>query len=228
MSDPVESNQRWLLLIAAVFIACLLAANITAVKLIEVGGEVLPAAIIVFPVSYIVGDVMTEVYGFRVARRVIWTGFLANLILVAFIFLAQLLPSAGFWEENQAAYETILGFTARVLVASFAGYLVGEFSNSFMLAKLKVRTAGRWLALRTIGSTVVGQGLDSIVFITIAFAAVFPGDELLRLIVVQWLVKVAYETLATPLTYGAVTLLKRSEGVDAFDVETDFNPISVR
>ena len=115
-----------------------------------------------------------------------------------------------------------------MLVASFAGYLVGEFSNSFILAKLKVRTAGRWLALRTISSTIVGQGLDSVVFITIAFAAVLSGDELFRLVVTQWLVKVTYETLATPGTYAAVTFLKRSEGVDVYDEETSFNPISVR
>ena len=223
---PANTNPRWLMLIATVFIACLLAANLTAVKLIDVGGQILPAAIIVFPISYIVGDVLTEVYGYRTARRVIWLGFLANLILVIFIYLGQLLPAAGFW-DGQEAYERILGFTGRILIASFAGYLVGEFSNSFILAKLKVRTAGRWLFLRTIGSTIVGQGIDSVIFIMIAFVGVLGGDEIVRLILTQWIVKVGYETLATPGTYLVVNFLKRSEGIDAYDESTDFNPIAL-
>ena len=221
-----NTNPRWLMVIATVFIACLLAANLIAVKLIDVGGQILPAAIIVFPISYIVGDVLTEVYGYRVARRVIWLGFLANLILVIFIYLGQLLPAAGFW-DGQEAYERILGFTGRILIASFAGYLVGEFSNSLILAKLKVRTAGRWLFLRTIGSTIVGQGIDSVIFIVIAFVGVLAGDEIVRLILTQWIVKVAYETLATPGTYLVVNFLKRSEGIDVYDDTTDFNPLGM-
>ncbi|MDA1096137.1 MAG: queuosine precursor transporter, partial [Chloroflexi bacterium] len=173
-----------------------------------------------------VGDVLTEVYGYRVARRVIWLGFLANLILVIFIYLGQLLPAAGFW-DGQEAYERILGFTGRILIASFAGYLVGEFSNSLILAKLKVRTAGRWLFLRTIGSTIVGQGIDSVIFIVIAFVGVLAGDEIVRLILTQWIVKVAYETLATPGTYLVVNFLKRSEGIDVYDDTTDFNPLGM-
>ena len=156
------------IVVAAVFITALISANIIAVKLVVIAGEVLPAAIVIFPVSYIVGDVLTEVYGFRRARAVIWLGFLCNLLAVGAIWVGGLLPAAGFWQENEAAYETILGQTPRLLAASFAAYLVGELANSMVLARMKQATKGRWLWSRTIGSTVVGQGLDSAVFITIA------------------------------------------------------------
>lgn len=218
----------WFLLVVAVFIASLLTANITAVKLVSFWGVVLPAAIVVFPVSYIVGDVLTEVYGYRVARRVIWLGFLANLLLVAFVWVGGLLPPAPFWTpEDQRAYQRVLGYTPRLLGASFAAYLAGEFSNAFVLAKMKVLTRGRWLFSRTIGSTLVGQLLDSAVFISLAFAGTIPGADLLRLVVTQWLAKVAYETLATPLTYAVVSFLKRREGLDTYDYSTRFNPLLV-
>lgn len=231
-NTPNLSGSRWFLAVSAVFIAALLTANIIAVKLVSfgdyplVGQLILPAAIIVFPISYIVGDILTEVYGFAAARRVIWLGFAANLVLVIFIYLGQLLPAAGFW-DGQDAYERILGFTGRLLIASFAAYLVGEFANSFILAKLKVRMEGRFLFVRTISSTVVGQGVDSAIFITIAFATILPGNELVRLVLTQWLFKVAYETLATPITYLVIGFLKRSEGLDIYDTATDFNPLTV-
>jgi len=162
-------SQRFIA-IAAIFITCLITANIIAVKLISIGGLILPAAIIIFPLSYIFGDILTEVYGFRSARKVIWLGFLCNLIAVLAIWIGGLLPAAPFWEDKQAAYDTILGYVPRVLLASFVAYLIGEFANSFVLAKMKIKTKGRWLWTRTIGSTIVGQGLDSAIFITIAFA----------------------------------------------------------
>jgi uncharacterized integral membrane protein (TIGR00697 family) len=210
----------------AVFITCLITANITAVKLVQIGQLIVPAAIVIFPVSYIIGDVLTEVYGYRPARRVIWLGFLCNLITVLAIWLGQVLPAASFW-DGQAAYERILGYTPRLLAASFLAYLVGEFANAFVLAKMKIATRGRWLWTRTIGSTLVGQGLDSLVFITLAFAGSIPLDRLLSASLTQWLAKSAYEAAVTPLTYVVVNFLKRREGVDAYDYGTDFNPLSL-
>ena len=218
-------SHRFIVLVA-LFVTCLIAANITAVKLIAVFGLLLPAAIVIFPVSYILGDVLTEVYGYRQARRVIWLGFLCNLIVVAVIWIGQMLPAAGFW-DGQAAYERILGMAPRILAASFLAYLVGEFANAFVLAKMKIATEGRWLWTRTIGSTLVGQGLDSLIFIVLAFAGTMPLDALVGMVVTQWLVKSAYEAAATPVTYAVVGYLKRSEGVDVYDRDTRFSPLAL-
>ena len=221
-----ESYSFWFVFIVGVFITCLVTANITAVKLVSIFGLIVPAAVVIFPISYIAGDVLTEVYGYRQARRVIWLGFLCNLIAVAGIVLGQMLPAAGFW-DGQAAYERILGYTPRLLLASFIAYLVGEFANAFVLAKMKIATNGRWLWARTIGSTVIGQGLDSLLFITIAFVGTIPTAGLAEAIVTQWLIKVAYETLATPLTYLVVGFFKQQEGVDVYDRDISFSPVSL-
>jgi uncharacterized integral membrane protein (TIGR00697 family) len=232
---PVESqgpgptragHSPYFVLLVAVFVTCLITANITAVKLIEVLGLVLPAAIVIFPISYIAGDVLTEVYGYRQARLVIWLGFFCNLIAVIAIWLGQLLPAASFW-IGQTAYERILGSTPRLLLASFCAYLVGEFANAFVLAKMKIATRGRWLWTRTIGSTLVGEGLDSLVFMTLAFAGTIPTAALASAIVTQWLAKSLYEAAATPLTYRVVSALKRHEGMDVYDHDTNFNPLSL-
>ena len=223
----ISGYSHYFLVVVALFITCLITANIIAVKLIAVFGLVLPAAIIVFPISYILGDVLTEVYGYRQARSVIWLGFFCNLILVIAIWLGGLLPAASFW-DGQAAYARILGYTPRILVASFLAYLVGEFSNSFVLAKMKIATNGRHLWTRTIGSTLVGQGLDSMVFITLAFAGTIPFSGLFSAIITQWLLKTAYEAAVTPLTYKAVNFLKRREGLDVYDYDTRFNPLLLR
>lgn len=209
---------------AALFITCLLAANIVASKLVMLGPLVLPAAIIVFPVSYILADVLTEVWGYGAARRVIWLGFAGNALMVLVIALAGEIPPAPFW-TGQAAYTEILGQAPRILLASFLAYLAGEFANAYVLAKLKLRTGGRWLWLRTIGSTLVGQGLDSVVFIGIAFAGVVSPGALAGMMAGQWVVKVLYEAAATPLTYAAVGWLKSRERIDTFDSQTDFNPL---
>jgi len=208
-----------------VFVTALITANIIAVKLVLIGGKVLPAAIVIFPLSYLIGDVLTEVYGYRRARAVIWLGFLCNLLAVAAIWVGGLLPAAPFWKDNDVAYQTILGYAPRLLVASFTAYLVGEFANSIVLARLKIATKGRWLWTRTVGSTVVGQALDSAVFITIAFAGQVP--DLWALMWVQWLAKVLYEVAATPLTYAVVTWLKRRDGVDAYDGGVSLNPFAL-
>ncbi len=209
---------------AVLFVTCLLTSNVIAAKLIAVGGIVLPVAIIVFPLSYILADVLTEVWGYAATRRVIWLGFAANALMVLAIWVGGEIPPAPFW-TGQAAYAEILGQTPRILAASFAAYLAGEFANAFVLAKLKIATAGRWLWLRTIGSTVVGQGLDSAMFITLAFAGTVPPGVLAGIVAGQWGVKVLYEAAATPVTYAVVAWLKSSEGLDTFDARTDFNPI---
>ncbi|HUG38648.1 MAG TPA: queuosine precursor transporter [Candidatus Limnocylindrales bacterium] len=220
---PAPLTWRFLVC-AALFVTCLLAANTMAPKLVLVGGVVLSAAIVIFPLSYVLGDVLTEVWGYGMARRVIWLGFVCNAVMVAAIWLGGQIPAAPFW-KGQGAYEEILGQTPRILLASFAAYLVGELANAFVLAKLKIATRGRFLWLRTIGSTVVGQALDSVVFVTLAFAGAVPGAVLVGIIAGQWGAKVLYEAAATPLTYAAVGWLKSREGVDVYDHGTDFNPL---
>ena len=210
--------------IVALFVTALTTANITAVKLIGLFWLVLPAAVAIFPISYILGDILTEVYGYRAARRVIWLGFFCNLLAVAAIYLGGVLPAAPVFEA-QAAYERILGYTPRLLAASFLAYLVGEFANAIVLARMKVVTNGRFLWSRTIGSTLVGQGLDSLVFIILAFAGTIPASALLAAIVTQWLFKSAYEALATPITYFVVNRLKRAEDIDVYDRDTSFSPL---
>ncbi|MEJ2599848.1 MAG: queuosine precursor transporter [Anaerolineales bacterium] len=225
-ATETQPLSTWFVAVTAVFVTSLITANIIAVKLVGVAGLVFPAAVIIFPVSYIFGDILTEVYGYQRARQVIWLGFLCNLLAVIAIHLGQILPPAGFW-EGQPAYEQILGYTPRLLVASFIAYLIGEFANSFVLAKMKIATQGRWLWTRTIGSTLVGEGLDSLVFISVAFYGTIPTAALGTTIVTQWLMKSAYEALVTPLTYLAVNFLKRKEGIDVFDYDTQFNPLRV-
>lgn len=221
-----EKVSVWFVSIVAIFVTSLITANIIAVKLAQIGGVVFPVGVIIFPISYIIGDVLTEVYGFHRARLVIWLGFLCNFLTVGAIWIAQILPPAQFW-QGQEAFEQILGYVPRILLASFLAYLVGEFSNSFVLAKLKIITAGKWLWVRTIGSTLVGQGFDSIIFISVAFIGSIPIAGLLSAIVTQWLMKSIYEALATPFTYVVVNYLKKIEGVDVFDHDTDFNPLRV-
>jgi uncharacterized integral membrane protein (TIGR00697 family) len=225
-TDPPTGYSRAFLFVVAGFITSLLVANIIAVKLFTVGSLIMPAGVIIFPISYILGDVLTEVYGYRRARLVIWLGFACNLLAVLAIAVALALPPAGFW-DGQAAFERILSYTPRLLLASFLAYLVGEFVNAYVLARMKILTQGRWLWMRTIGSTLVGQLLDSAVFITIAFSGILPPPALLTAILVQWLVKSAYEAAATPLTYWVVHTLKRHEGVDVYDTRTNFNPLPV-
>ena len=216
--------SHWFLLFTSIFVTCLITSNIIAVKLVNIFGLILPAGILIFPISYIFGDVLTEVYGYRQARQVIWLGFFCNLIAVVAIWLGQILPGASFW-DGQAAYERILGYTPRLLGASFLAYLVGEFANSFVLAKMKIATNGRWLWARTIGSTLVGQGLDSLVFMALAFIGTIPLTVLAGAIVAQWLSKSVYEAIITPLTYVLVNFLKKREGLDVFDTDTRFNPL---
>ena len=213
-----------LVIIAAIFVTCLLTANIVGVKVVSLGPFILPAAVVLFPLSYIFGDILTEVYGYRQARKVIWLGFACNLIFVIFAWVGQILPPAPLWEW-QEAYESILGYTPRLLAASFCGYLAGEFANSFVLAKMKILTRGRWLWSRTIGSSIVGQGLDTLIFVTGAY---FGAPFFVPIIILHhWLAKIIIEAIATPLTYAIVNFLKKRESIDTYDYETSFNPFLI-
>jgi uncharacterized integral membrane protein (TIGR00697 family) len=225
-------------IVVALFVVVLITSNIIAVKPIQLltlpfeflgsSSVVLPAAIIIFPISYIIGDVLTEVYGFRIARGVIWLGFGANLLVVIALWLAGIIPGAGFWED-QDAYDAILGQVPWILLASFTAFLIGEFSNSTVLALLKYKMQGRLLFVRTIGSTVVGQGLDSFIFIYIAFGlgGDWSASGLLSAALAQWIIKILYETAATPLTYAVVGYMKRKEEMDVTDVPRSLNPVGI-
>lgn len=208
------------------FLTCLLVSNVIAGKLISIAGIALPSAVILFPITYILSDVFTEVYGFRKTRMVIWGGFAANL-LMSFVFLIAIkLPHPAFFQD-QEAYAKVLGMTPRVVAASLVAYWVGEFTNSIVLSLLKKATKGKHLWARTIASTAVGQGLDTILFIGIAFIGSVPGPLLLQMILAQYLFKVFYEVLFTPLTYLVVRAVKKHENIDSFDTGVTYNPFKL-
>lgn len=212
--------------LTSVFITALLTANIIASKIAAFGPVYLPAAVIVFPIAYITGDIITEVYGYAAMRRCIWIGFLCNLLSTVVYTCARLLPAAPFYAE-QSAFDSIFAAVPRILFASFVAYLIGSFLNAFILATLKIQTNGRHLWLRTIGSTIVGEGVDSVVFIGIAFAGTMPNSTLGTLLLMQWLWKCGFEILFTPFTYAIVITIKRLEGIDHFDRTTNFQPFSL-
>ena len=207
------------------YVTCLLLSNLVAGKLWAVSESVtLPAAVILFPVTYILGDIFTEVYGFKKARFIIWLGFGCSFFAVLVYLVTIALPHPVYF-EGQDAYRTVLGTTPRVALASFAGYLFGEFSNSIILSKLKVATKGKNLWIRTILSTVVGEGFDSVIFITVAFWGTMDNTVVLQMILFQYLFKVGYEILFTPVTYLVVRLVKKKEGIDTYDVGEKYNVI---
>lgn len=213
--------------ITVLFVTVLLVSNIASTKLTSFWGLTLDAGTILFPALYILGDILTEVYGFARTRRVIWLGFGASLLASLVFIIVGMLPAAPDW-PNQEAYQTILGLTPRIVCASLIAYLVGEFVNSYILAKLKVRTAGRYLWFRLISSTLVGELLDSFMFITLAFAGLLPTSVLMALVVSNYLVKVAVEIACTPITYHVVAFLKQREEIDTYDRETVFKPFSLQ
>jgi len=223
---PQRAISSRLLLVAGLFVATLVTSNIIAVKLAALGPFTVPAAIVIFPLSYLFGDVLTEVWGYATARVVIWTGFAANVVAVCFVAIAVAVPSSPAYPDG-GAYSAILGMTPRIVIASLVAYLCGEFINSFVLAKLKIATGGRMLWMRTIGSTLLGQGVDTVIFISVAFGGTLPFAVLRVVMRDQWLLKVFYEIVATPLTYAVVTWLKRREGIDTYDRSTNFNPLAL-
>jgi uncharacterized integral membrane protein (TIGR00697 family) len=223
----MEKNFKYFDIVMALFVTVLLVSNVVSAKITRFGPFTFDGGTILFPLSYIFGDILTEVYGYRRSRKVIWTGFFANFLMSAIFILVGLMKPAPGW-ENQDAYMKILGLTPRIVVASLIAYFSGEFTNSFILAKMKILTKGRWLWTRTIGSTIVGEGVDTLLFVTIAFFGVLPSPLLISVIISNYIFKVGFEVLATPLTYGVCRFLKKKEGVDTYDYGTRFNPFRLK
>lgn len=224
MTGEVKS-YKYLTAISVLFVTVLLVSNVASSKITTLGWFTFDAGTLLFPLSYIFGDILTEVYGYKRSRSVIWLGFFSALLMAAVFIIVGKLPPAADW-GSQAAYDQILGLTPRIVAASLIAYFFGEFCNAFILAKMKIMTAGKWLWTRTIGSTVVGQLVDSALFILIAFTGILPGSLLITLIVSNYIFKTAVEVLFTPITYKAVKVLKEKEHVDYYDRNTDFNPFA--
>jgi queuosine precursor transporter len=212
-------------LIMALFVAVLLISNIASTKILALWRFTFDGGTLLFPLSYIFGDILTEVYGYAKARRVIWVGFFSAILMSIVLMIVGWLPAAAGW-ENQSAYDAILGLAPRIVIASLIAYWAGSFSNSYILAKMKVWTKGRYLWTRTVGSTLVGEGLDTALFCTIAFLGVLPLSLLLAVIISNYVFKCLVEIAFTPITYRAVRYLKSTEKVDALDTKTRFNPFS--
>jgi len=225
-ASGARRHFRYFDYVMAAFVAILLLSNlIGAAKLATLGGFTFGAGIMFFPISYVIGDVLTEVYGYANARRCVWTGFVALLFMAFMSWVVVGLPPAEGW-QGQAAYESVFGNTWRIVLASVTAFWAGEFVNSFVLAKMKVLTGGRHLWSRTIGSTVFGQAVDSAIFYPIAFLGIWSQEQVLTVMVTNWALKVLWEALLTPLTYAVVGYLKAREGVDVFDEGTDFSPFA--
>ncbi|RPH93181.1 VUT family protein, partial [candidate division KSB1 bacterium] len=211
----IPTTLRYFDLISGLFVAVLLISNIAASKLVGLFGFPFDGGTILFPLSYIFGDILTEVYGYARARRIIWLGFLANALAALTFATVTALPPASVW-PYQEAFATILGVVPRIMLASFIAYLAGEFSNSFVLAKMKLATKGRFLWMRTIGSTLAGEGVDTLIFCTIAFAGTIPASDLGLMIVFNYVFKCGTEIIFTPVTYAVVGFLKRNEKIDIY------------
>jgi len=219
-------TYRYMDLIMAAFVAVLIVSNIASTKILLLGPFTFDGGTVLFPLAYIFGDVLTEVYGYSRSRRVIWTGFFWLLLAAAILSLVDWLPPAPDW-NLQNSFHAVLGQTPRIVVGSLCAYAAGEFANSFVLAKMKLLTKGRWLWTRTIGSTLVGEGLDTGIFLTVAFLGTLPTSLLWAVFLSNFVFKVGVETLFTPVTYYVVNSLKRLEAEDYFDWKTNFNPFAL-
>jgi queuosine precursor transporter len=227
LSHEYPERFRYFDILVSAFVAILLVSNIVAPKFIALGPFRFSGAQLLFPLTYIFGDIFTEVYGYAGSRRAIWNGFFANALMAAVAMLIVALPASPEWTHQQA-YETVLGFLPRLVIASLIAYWAGEFANSFVMARMKLITNGKHLWMRTIGSTAVGQFVDTLLVMTIAFAGVMATSDILNAIVSGYLAKVLYEAAMTPVTYAVVNWLKRVEGVDIMDTHTDFNPFTTK
>jgi uncharacterized integral membrane protein (TIGR00697 family) len=227
------AHFRYFDFVMAAFVTILLLSNVigagklATVTLPWIGPWPFGAGILFFPISYVIGDVLTEVYGYARARRCIWAGFAAMLFMALMSTIVVALPPDPSW-KGQAAYEAVFGQVPRIVFASIAAFWAGEFANSYVLARMKVLTEGKYLWSRTIGSTVVGQAVDSLIFYPLAFWGVWDSDKLLLVLATQWALKVSWEALLTPVTYAVVGFLKRREGVDVYDRDTGFTPFRAR
>jgi uncharacterized integral membrane protein (TIGR00697 family) len=219
---------RYFDFVMAAFCVVLILSNVVgAAKVATIGGFTFGAGILFFPISYVLGDVLTEVYGYARARRVIWTGFAASIFAAIMCSVIVAMPPAPGW-GGQEQYAAVFGQVWRIVAASVLAFWAGEFVNSYVLARMKVWTQGRMLWTRTIGSTIVGQGVDSLIFYPLAFLGVWTSDQVLTVMFTNWLLKVSWEALLTPLTYFVVGWLKRREGVDVYDEGTDFTPFRTK
>lgn len=223
-----DHKFRYYDVVMAAFVTVLLLSNIIgAAKLSQIGGWTFGAGILFFPLGYVLGDVLTEVYGYARARRVIWTGFAALLFMAFMSWAVVSMPPAPGW-DGQPAYEKLFGQVPRIVLASITAFWAGEFVNSFVMAKMKVWTKGKALWTRTIGSTIVGQGVDSLLFYPIAFFGIWSNEQVLTVMVTNWGMKVAWEAVLTPVTYVVIGWLKSREGVDIYDDSTDFTPFDAK
>jgi uncharacterized integral membrane protein (TIGR00697 family) len=214
-------------LAGVLFTSCLLISNLISSKIIAVGHWYVPAGVMIFPISYIINDVVAEVWGYRKARLIIWTGFLMNLLAVLFYTLSVQWPAAPFW-QNQEAFSNILSSTPRIAVASLMAYLVGSFINAYVMSRVKIWSKGRNFSFRAILSTLFGEGADSAIFITVAFAGIIPLNQLPMMIVTQAIIKTVFEIILLPLTIYVVKLIKRVDNIDIFDVGVSYNPFKIR
>ncbi len=224
--DIQNNNYKYYDWITGIFVAVLIISNVVSSKVARIGIFNFDGGTILFPIAYIFGDILTEVYGYAKSRKIIWIGFTALILMAASTVIVQFLPPAPDW-PNQAAYEAIIGFVPRLVFARIVAYWLGEFSNSYVLAKMKVWTQGKWLWTRTIGSTIIGEGVDTVIFTSIAFYGVLSLGGMFNLMATIYVFKVLFEILATPLTYKIVAFLKKEEGVDVYDTNTNFNPFAV-
>jgi len=220
------ATKSSIIIVGILFAAFLILSNLTAIKIAQVGPWAFPAGLIFFPLTYIFDDILTEVYGFKVSRRVIWSALFANLIIISGTWLTIYLPPAAFW-DLQEAYATIYQAVPRIFAASIVAYLVGEFTNSIILAKLKILTDGKYLWLRVITSTAAGTGVDTVLFAHIAFMFTIPYIAIWEIILFMYVLKLLYEICAVPLTYKVVNYLKRKDNIDHYDFKTKFNPFSL-
>lgn len=218
-------RYKYLDALTTVFVVILLVSNLVAQKVCQIGPFAVSGAILLFPITYIFGDVFTEVYGFSASRRAIWLGFWGTVLLYVVGKLTIMLPPAPGW-NNQHAFTTVFGFIPRILAASLAAFWAGEFANSYTMARLKLLTRGEMLWTRTIGSTIIGQAVDTTLVVFLTFGGIVPMSVMGNMIATSYFLKVGYEVLATPLTYGVIHFLKRTEGADAFDWNENFNPFS--
>jgi uncharacterized integral membrane protein (TIGR00697 family) len=215
------------MLAGILFAICLLIANILATKIILIGPWAAPAGVLIFPIAYIINDVIVEVWGYRKARLIIWSGFAVNIMAILFFSLAIVAPAAPFW-QNQDAFSTILGSTPRIILASLMAYLVGSFLNAFIMSKVKIMMKGKDFSVRAILSTLVGETADSMIFITIAFAGNLPVNILIGMIITQACIKTVYEIVILPFTIVVVKWVKNVEGVDSFDESISYNPFLIK